>query len=240
MLQSAIQSVRSIFARVISEKFERGRFLIIGADLEKLEQQFREAEREAVIIDSYADLAARLRQGGGVPPFEIAVWFYSSEESGDNCIVEELSRRANNIVLIPGAGADVVTRRPQFVECFRRFGLLPDYECDLGELHPGGVCLWRQPSETAETLVPAAEIAFARLHTRLSGLQRILRTRILELEAADQHIAALEEKLLKLKEYRRELKLLKEQKRALRKSPPDLAVALGLLERARALRSPRS
>ena len=74
MLQSAIQSVRSDFAHVISEKFERGRFLIIGADLEKLEQQFREAEREAAIIDSYADLAARLRQGGGVPPFEIAVW----------------------------------------------------------------------------------------------------------------------------------------------------------------------
>jgi GT2 family glycosyltransferase len=219
VLQSAIQSVRSDFARVISEKFERGRFLIIGADLEKLEQQFRKAEREAAIIDSYADLAARLRQGGGVPPFEIAVWFYSSEEGDDNCIVEELSRRANNIVLIPGAGADVARRRPQCVECFRRFGLLPDYECDLGELHPGAVCLWRQPSEIAETLIPAAETAFARLHTRLSGLQRILRTRISELEAADQHIAALEEKLLKLKKYRRELKLLKEQKQTLRKSP---------------------
>src|SRR4030095_5122994 len=40
-----------------------------------------------------------------------------------------------------------------------------------------------------------------------------------ELEGAHRHIAALEEKLLKLKEYRRELKLLKQQKRALGKSP---------------------
>jgi GT2 family glycosyltransferase len=41
----------------------------------------------------------------------------------------------------------------------------------------------------------------------------------LELEAADRHIATLEEKLLKLKQYRRDLKLLKEQRKALRKSP---------------------
>jgi O-antigen biosynthesis protein len=40
-----------------------------------------------------------------------------------------------------------------------------------------------------------------------------------ELEAAHRHIAALEEKLLKLKQYQRELKLLKEQKQTLRKSP---------------------
>ena len=40
-----------------------------------------------------------------------------------------------------------------------------------------------------------------------------------ELEAAHRHIAALEEKLLKLKQYQRELKLQKEQKQTLRKSP---------------------
>jgi GT2 family glycosyltransferase len=40
-----------------------------------------------------------------------------------------------------------------------------------------------------------------------------------ELEAADHHIANLEQKLLKLKEYRRSIKQLKEEKQALRKSP---------------------
>ncbi len=40
-----------------------------------------------------------------------------------------------------------------------------------------------------------------------------------ELEAADRHIATLEQKLLKLKEAKRELKQLKQEKQALRKSP---------------------
>ena len=40
-----------------------------------------------------------------------------------------------------------------------------------------------------------------------------------ELEAADRHIASLEEKVLKLKEAKRELKQLKAEKQALRKSP---------------------
>ena len=40
-----------------------------------------------------------------------------------------------------------------------------------------------------------------------------------ELEAADRHIAQLEEKVLKLKEAKRDLKQLKAEKQALRKSP---------------------
>jgi GT2 family glycosyltransferase len=52
-----------------------------------------------------------------------------------------------------------------------------------------------------------------------NGLQRKLEMRNRELTEAHVHIAALEEKLLKLKQYRRELKLLREQKDALRKSP---------------------
>ncbi len=51
------------------------------------------------------------------------------------------------------------------------------------------------------------------------GWQRKLEIRNRELAEAHSHIAALEEKLLKLKQYRRELKMLKEQKDALLKSP---------------------
>ncbi len=40
-----------------------------------------------------------------------------------------------------------------------------------------------------------------------------------ELEAADRHIARLEEKVLKLKQAKRDLKQLKAEKQALRKSP---------------------
>src|SRR5262249_24981729 len=142
-----------------------------------------------------------------------------SQGADDDRIIETLSHCAANIVLSPGPGADATTRRPQLVQGFARFGFSPDYECDLIELDPGAVCLRHQPSVAGGALTPAVETAFARFNKMLSGLKRSLQIRGSELEVAHRHIAALEEKLLKLKEYRRELKLLKEQKQALRKSP---------------------
>jgi len=59
----------------------------------------------------------------------------------------------------------------------------------------------------------------AELNARLRALQRTVDMRGAELEDAHRHIAGLEEKLLKLKEYRRELKSLREERRRLRKSP---------------------
>ncbi len=219
MLPSAIHSVRSDFARVISGKFQAGRFLVIGvAEAEKLERQFGEMGRKAVFTASSADLTAKLQRDGRATYFEIAIWFYSPEKNEDDRICEELSRCASGVVLVPGAGSSVARRRPQLVECFRQFGFSPDYGCDLGELDPGTLLLRHQLSPTSELLISEAETAFARFNARLSGVERMLRTRVSELEAADRHIAALEEKLLKLKQYRSELKLLKEQRQALRRS----------------------
>src|SRR5215813_13823644 len=59
----------------------------------------------------------------------------------------------------------------------------------------------------------------AELHAQIRALTRALEIRGAELEDAHRHIAAVEEQLLKLKEYRRELKTLKEQKQTLRRSP---------------------
>ena len=73
--------------------------------------------------------------------------------------------------------------------------------------------------KSAEQLLPEVESAFARLHAQLRNCERTLRMRMSELEAAERHIAELEGKLLKLKQYRSELKLVKEQKKALQKSP---------------------
>jgi hypothetical protein len=219
VLQSPFHSLRPDFARVISRKFEPGRFLVIGADPEKLERQFAETGREAAVLGSSGDFPAELRQSDGTAQFEFAVWFYPPGENDDDRLAEEFSRRAGNIVLVPGIGVDVSQRRPQLVECFRRFGLLPDYKCDLSELDPGAIRLRRQPNETPDTLIAAVETAFARLNAQVSAMQRIHQIRGSELEAAHRHIAALEEKLLKLKEYRRELKSLKEHRQLLRKSP---------------------
>ncbi len=150
---------------------------------------------------------------------DLAIWFYPSDKSHDERAVEDISGRAREVLLVSGGGAEIASRRPHLVEGFRRFGLLPDYECDLGDLEPTALRLVRKAEETAGTLVPAVESAFARLNRHVRGLQRTLRTRMSELEAADRHIAKLEEKLLKLKEAKRELKQLKQEKHALRKSP---------------------
>jgi GT2 family glycosyltransferase len=56
------------------------------------------------------------------------------------------------------------------------------------------------------------------MNKELDALERKLEIRNRELTEAHTHIAVLEEKLLKLKQYRRELKLLKEERRRLRKS----------------------
>jgi GT2 family glycosyltransferase len=219
VLSSAIHSVRSDFARIICRKFQAGRFLVVGAYPAKLERQFSEMGREAVFTASSADLTAKVRQHGTAAHFEIAIWFYPPGKSEDDRICEELSRCARGVVLVPGTGSNVARRRSQLVECFRQLGFSPDYGCDLGELDPGTLLLRHQQSATSEPLVSEVETAFARLNTRLSGVQRMLDARISELEGAHRHIARLEERLLKLKQYRSELKLLKEQRQALRKSP---------------------
>src|SRR6476661_10012828 len=59
----------------------------------------------------------------------------------------------------------------------------------------------------------------SKMNKELDALERRLEIRNRELAEAHSHIAALEEKLLKLKQYRRELKSLKEERRTLRKSP---------------------
>src|SRR6266581_600635 len=211
-------SFNSDFARAISRKFEHGRFLVIGGNSRELESQFAEARREADVW-SPDELASKLSQDTGKARFQIAVWFYPSPEHEDDTVAEALSGCADTIVLVPGPGADPARRRPELVQRFTRFGFVPDYEYDLMDLHPGAVCLRYLPGQAVIERVPAIEMAFARLNSKLGALRRTLEIHGSELEGAQRHIASLEEKLLKLKEYRRELRLLKEQKQKLRKSP---------------------
>jgi len=205
------------FARNIARKFEQGRFLIIGGDVQELDRNFAEAKREAVVCSSY-EFLSKLSHPAVDARFETAVWFYASGQNDDERVAGKLSRCADSIVLIPGPGADAAKRRPGLVKCFSRFGIVPDYECDVIELNPAALCLRRSPGNVTGALVPAVETAFARSNRHLGTLRRTLEIRGSELEGAHRHIAVLEEKLLKLKQYRRELKLLKEERRFLRKS----------------------
>ena len=75
------------------------------------------------------------------------------------------------------------------------------------------------------------------MNEELEALERKLEIRNRELAEAHSHIAALEEKLLKLKQYRRELKSLKEERRTLRKSP-ERRIGQVLLAPYRLLKKP--
>jgi O-antigen biosynthesis protein len=219
VLRSPAHSVRSDFARFVAHKFGRGPFLVISPDRAELERQFEEAGVKATVCASVAELASAIPPNGSNPPADLAIWFYPPDNAQDEREVEEIAVRAREILLVSGVGAEIANRRPQLVTGFRRFDLLPDYEFDLEDWEPTSLRMVRKTEEPAGTLVPAVESAFARLNRHVRGLQRALRTRVSELEAADRHIAKLEGKLLKLKEAKRELKQVKQEKQALRKSP---------------------
>lgn len=203
----------------MARKFGRGPFLALGPEREELEKQFQAAGVAASAFASLAELTAALSQNGDRPRADLAIWFYPAEKKDDERAAEALAACAETVLLVPAAGVEIANRRPHLVECFGRAGLQPDYNCDLGELEPGGLRLVRKQTEAAEALVPAVESAFARLNRHVHVLERTLRTRLSELDAADRHISKLEEKLLKLKEAKLQLKQLKAEKQALRKSP---------------------
>jgi O-antigen biosynthesis protein len=212
-------SVPSGFAQLIAQKFGRGPFVVVGPEREELERQFAAAEASATVFASMAELNPALPQNGSRPRAGLAIWFYPSANADDERAAQALAAAAENILLMPEAGVEVATRRADLVQAFAKAGFLPDYDCDLGALEPGALRLGRTAPGSAQALVPAVESAFARLQRQMHGLERNLRTRMSELEAADRHISKLEEKLLKLKEAKQQLKQLKAEKQALRKSP---------------------
>lgn len=192
---------------------------MIGARPGELEQRFEGAGVTATVLASSAELGSLLSQNGNRARVDLAIWLYPTDNTDDERTAEMLVACARDILLVPGPGTEIARRRPELVECFGRAGLIPDYDCDLAELDPSALRLVRKGAESAGVVVPAVESAIARLNRHVRGLERSLRTRMSELDAAERHISRLEEKLLKLKEAKRQLKQLKEEKHALRKSP---------------------
>ncbi len=191
----------------------------MGEGTQAIERQLAQLEVEAIACSSAKELPALLPANGRRPVTSVAVWIYPKSENEDDAQVAEIARVADEIVLVPGAGAEVAERRPRLVERFRKFGLAPDYNSDLTDLDSAALQLTRRQVENAEASIPAVETAVARLNQRIQRLERTLKTRMSELDAADRHIARLEEKVLSLKEAKRALKQLKQEKQALRKSP---------------------
>lgn len=186
---------------------------------EDLAAQLGRLGLHATAFESGRDLAGALPQNGRSPVVDVGVWIYPKLASDDEAVIAELARLATKIVLVPSRGAEVSKRRPALVERFRQIGLAPDYDADMTALDPGALQLVRSEAGTGDAFGPAVETAFARLSHQMRSLERTLQTRMSELEAADRHIAKLEEKVLGLKEAKKALKQLKQEKQALRKSP---------------------
>ncbi len=213
-------TIRSDFARLIARKFAPSRLLFVGNEAAQFSEQGRKDGLESTDCSGIAELDT-LRQDGGGPRFDLAIWFYplEIESANDGPMLERLTKLTDNLVLIPGAGADVAKRRPRLVILLASLGFFPNYECDVVEIEPGAVRLTRKTADSIDTLLPAVETGFARINAQFRRMRRTLRTRMSELEAADRHIARLEEKVLKLKQAKRDLKQLRVEKQALRKSP---------------------
>jgi len=92
-----------------------------------------------------------------------------------------------------------------------------EFGCDMVQsISMAGVQSPTHFDRAGDSVSPDEQVA--QLDAEVRRRQRVLQTRMAELEAADQHIANLEQKLLKLKEYRSTIKQLNEERRALRSS----------------------
>ncbi|MGI8955601.1 MAG: glycosyltransferase family 2 protein [Chthoniobacterales bacterium] len=215
------QTVRSDFARLVARKFAPRRLLLMGNDASQFVDVRRKDEVEDTVCTGIAELDA-FQQNGSAPHFDLAIWFYPPEieAPSDGPVLERLAALVDNLILVPGAGADVSKRRPVLVLRLADLGFYPSYDCEVVEIEAGAIWLSRKKEPALMgSLLPAVEAGFARVNAQMRGLHRTLRTRMSELEAADRHIARLEEKVLKLKKAQRDLKQLKAEKQALRKSP---------------------
>ena len=213
-------TIRSDFARLIARKFAPARLLFVGNEAAQFSEQGSKDGIESTGCSGVAELDT-LRQDGNAPRFDLAIWFYPPEieSANDDSMLDRLTKLTDNLVLISGAGANVAKRRPRLVTALAGYGFFPNYDCDVVEIEPGAVRLSREKAASVDALLPEVETGFARINAQMRGLHRTLRTRMAELEAADRHIARLEEKVLKLKQAKRDLKQLKAEKQALRKSP---------------------
>jgi GT2 family glycosyltransferase len=217
-VQSSARFIRAYLLRILTEKFGSCRYLVFGAFAEEAAAALRAGGADADAFASAPSPPCFLDSNGNDSCQEIVVWLYTLGANEAETIAT-IGARRTDVVLLPVTGGDLSKKRPQLVESFRRFGLFPDYACDLHELDPEALHLVPSKAIDAHSIVSAAEEAFAQLNKQMRGVQRMLRTRMSELEAAHQHIASLEQKLVKLKEYRRNIKQLQQEKHALRKSP---------------------
>ncbi|MEP6685938.1 MAG: glycosyltransferase, partial [Verrucomicrobiota bacterium] len=189
MLQAPSHSIRPDLERIIAQEFASARVLVFGGDIE-----FAERRSQLFICHSEAEVDSLLSRNRNADRFDLAICFSSDAER----VMQKLAGAVDDLILIPAPDTLVADR-------FAKLGFVADSKFQFGA--------------DAVRLTRLTSARFADLNRRLQQMERMLRTRMSELEAADRHIAKLEEKVLKLRETRKQLKQLKAEKQALRKSP---------------------
>ncbi len=92
---------------MLTQKFGRAGLVIVGEGTQAIEKQLAQLEVEAIACPSAKELPALLPANGRRPITRVAVWIYPKSESEDEAQVAEIARVADEIVLVPGAGAEV-------------------------------------------------------------------------------------------------------------------------------------
>ena len=159
VLRPRSHSLPSGFAQLVVQRFGHGPFLVLGAERDELERQFRAAETTATVFASVSDLPPASSQNGVTARAGLAIWFYPRDNAGDAHAAEALAAVTENILLVPEPGVESAVRRLELVRRFAEAGLLPDYDCDLGALEPGALRLVRAIPESVQALVPVVESA---------------------------------------------------------------------------------
>ena len=135
---------------MLAQKLGRGRLLLVGIEPGDLEQRCAEAGF-AVTISAGVDQLKKTETGNGnLPRFDRVVWFCPSTESPDEADIDLLAQQTDELVLMPGPGAEFLKTRPILVDRFNGHGFVPDYDCDLSDLGAGAIRLVRQENDGSQ------------------------------------------------------------------------------------------
>src|SRR2546421_11622770 len=104
VLRPRSQSLSSGFAQLVVQRFGRGPFLVVGAERDELERQFRAAETTATGFVSVSDLPPAPSPNGVTARAGLAIWFYPRDNAADPRAAQPLAAPAEHDLLEPEPG----------------------------------------------------------------------------------------------------------------------------------------
>src|SRR2546421_13126588 len=101
VLRPRSQSLSSGFAQLVVQRFGRGPFLVVGAERDELERQFRAAETTAAVFASVSELPPASSQNGVTACARLPLLVFSRDHAGGAQAGPALAAAAGNGPLVP-------------------------------------------------------------------------------------------------------------------------------------------